>query len=381
MENKNTSLVYLDNAGTTKTHEEVAKTMLHFLCEDYFNPSAVTKNSISVSKNVDKARNVIAKAIRVTSPANIIFTSGGTESNNLAIFGNLPKPNHGKILCTSCEHPAVFNIFKDLKEKGYDFEELACNRDGSVNMQDFEEKINSGNVSLVSIMHVNNEAGGVNDIAKLGKMLKAKHPNAYFHVDGVQGFCKIKANLENVDSYSMSAHKINGPKGVGALYVKNPNKLKNQVFGGGQEKNKRSGTENVAGIMGMAKAVEIWQANQAEIMERYANFQSIISATLENTKGMQINSSETSSPHIFNVSFDGVRGETLLHMCEDCGYIVGMGSACSAKSPISRPLKAMGILSNGTIRVSFSIYNTNEEIVGFANTLKEQTEKLREIMK
>ncbi|MFI3167439.1 MAG: cysteine desulfurase family protein [Bacillota bacterium] len=373
--------VYLDNAGTTKTHEEVAKVMMHFLTEEFYNPSAVTKNSIAVSKNIDKARMIIARGMKITNPACIIFTSGGTESNNLAILGNLPRQSHGKILCSACEHPAVFNIFKDLKEKGYDFETISCNRDGSVNLQDYTQKISSGNVAMVSVMHVNNEAGGINDIAKLAKMLKAKHPTAFFHSDGVQGFCKVKANLENVDAYSASAHKINGPKGVGALYIKNPNKLKNQVFGGGQEKNKRSGTENVAGILGFAKAVEIWQKDQSDIIAKYKSYKDIIIAKLQDVPNMQINSSETSSPHILNVSFDGVRGETLLHMCEEQGYIIGMGSACSAKQPISRPLKEMGITSNGTIRISFSIFNTQTEIEEFACTLKTQLEKLREIMK
>lgn len=289
MENLIKKPVYLDNAGTTKTHAEVAKVMMEYLMEDFYNPSAVTKYSIAVSKNIDRARGVIAKALKVTSPANIIFTSGGTESNNLAILGNISKPNHGKILCSACEHPAVFNIFKQLKEKGYDFETIACNRDGSVDIADFNAKISSGNIAMVSIMHCNNEAGGINNIAMLAKQLKSKHPTAFFHSDGVQGFCKVKAIMENIDAYSMSAHKINGAKGVGALYVKTPNKLKNTVFGGGQEKNKRSGTENVAGIMGFAKAVEIWQQNQAEILQSYKEYIKIITDKLEDVQDMQIN--------------------------------------------------------------------------------------------
>ncbi len=381
MENQNIKPVYLDNAGTTKVHDEVASVMMEILTESYYNPSAVTKMSIAVSKNIEKARAIIAKAMKVTTPANIFFTSGGTESNNLAILGNIGKPNHGKILCSACEHPAVFNIFKELKEKGYEFEQIACNRDGSVNIQDFNAKISSGNVQMVSIMHVNNEAGGVNNITALAKQLKAKHKSAFFHSDGVQGFCKIKTLLDGVDAYSVSAHKINGAKGTGALYVKNPQKLKSIVFGGGQEKSKRSGTENVAGIVGFSKAIEIWQANHAEIIENYKKYKEIIIKELENVENMQINSTETSSPHILNISFDGVRGETLLHMCEDSGYLIGMGSACSAKQPISRPLKEMGITSNGTVRISFSIFNTQKEIEEFAKVLKENLEKLREIMK
>ncbi len=381
MENQNLKPVYLDNAGTTKVHDEVIKAMVECLTENYYNPSAVTKMSISVSKLMEKSRTVIAKAMKVTTSANIFFTSGGTESNNLAILGNIGKPNHGKILCSACEHPAVFNIFKDLKEKGYEFEQIACNRDGSVNVEDFNAKISTGKVQMVSIMHVNNEAGGVNNITVLSKQLKAKHPTAFFHSDGVQGFCKVKTMLDGVDAYSVSAHKINGAKGTGALYVKNPQKLKSIIFGGGQEKSKRSGTENVAGIVGFAKAVEIWQSDHAEIIEKYKSYKNIILKELEDVLGMQINSSDTSSPHILNVSFDGVRGETLLHICEDSGYIIGMGSACSAKQPVSRPLKEMGITSSGTVRISFSIYNTEEEISQFAKVLKENLAKLREIMK
>ncbi len=381
MENQSKTPIYLDNAGTTRVHNEVANAMIKVLTEDYYNPSAVTKMSIAVSKQMEKARQTIAKSLKITNPANIIFTSGGTESNNLAILGNISRESHGKILCSACEHPAVFNIFKSLKEKGYDFETIACNRDGSVDIEDFKKKISAEKIQMVSVMHVNNEAGGVNDIATLAKILKQKHPTAFFHSDGVQGFCKVKASLENIDAYSVSAHKINGAKGTGGLYVKNPQKLKTQLHGGGQEKNKRSGTENVAGIVGFAKAVEIWQENQAEILKRYKDFQEIIKNKVSQLEKITINSSETSSCHILNLSVDGVRGETLLHMCEDAGYIIGMGSACSAKEPVSRPLKEMGITSSGTIRISFSMFNTRKEIQDFAEALKTQIIKLREIMR
>ena len=370
-------MVYLDNAATTKVEKRVIDKMVVMLEENFFNPSAMYGSALNVRKQIEMARETVANVMKISESSKLFFTSGGTEANNLAIYGTVSSKGNGKILCSACEHASVFNSMKNLKEKGFDVEYIMCNKNGNVSEEDFLEKISNGKVQFVSIMHVNNETGAINDIARLAKILKSKHPEAFFHSDGVQGFIKQRVSLENVDLYSASAHKLGGAKGVGVLYSKNPQKLKSVNFGGGHEKGKRHGTENVAGIIGFAKAVEIWNEERENIIEKFLSFQKYIIEKIGEISDVTINSEGVYSPHILSISVGKVQGETLLHILEDNGFIVGSGSACSAKEPLSRALKEMGLVSGGTIRISFSKDNNMEEIVSFMETLKNQIEILR----
>ena len=376
-------MIYLDNAATTRMCDEAKESLIKYSFDEYFNPSAVYGKAIEVRKEVDKAREIIAKALRVNVD-NIIFTSGGTEGNNTAIFGSCTNTAIGSIICSSCEHPAVYNGFLRLKQKGFNFIEIPCNPNGTVNEEEFEEIVKNNKVGFVSVMHVNNETGGINDILKLAKIYKRYNKDGVFHSDGVQAFMKKRVAIKDsdVDLYTFSAHKINGPKGVGAIYIKQPNKLTPILFGGGQEKGIRSGTENTAGIIAFSKAVSVWEQNGRKYIDTFAKYRDIIKNALEDIPDISYNTEfDHSSPHVMSLNVGGVKGEVLLHMLEQKGICIGRGSACSTKKTLPRALKALNITGEGTIRVSFGIFNTKEEIDYFALNLKESIYSLRKIMK
>ena len=377
-------MIYLDNAATTRICDEALVAFEKFYKEEYFNPSAIYGGAIAVHREVEKARGVIAACLKVL-PENVFFTASGSEGDNLAIFGSVGSlKSSGRIICSACEHPAVYNAISALKNRGYDVEFVPCNHDGTVNVEQYEKAISDGEVTFASIMHVNNETGGINDIAKLAEMLKAKNPDAVFHSDGVQAFMKKPIALKNtkIDLYSFSAHKINGPKGVGAIYAKNPNKLTPLIYGGGQESGIRSGTENTAGIIAFAIACEKWRKNGKNYLESFKKFREILLSELANVPDITYNTDvNTCSPHIVSLNLGGVKGEVLLHMLEEKGIYMGRGSACSTKNALPRALRALDVKGEGTIRVSFGIYNTEDEIKFFAKELKRAINDLRNIMK
>lgn len=377
-------MIYLDNAATTKICDEALFAFEKYYKEDYYNPSAVYGGAIKVRREIEKAREVIANALRVPSE-NVFFTASGSEGDNMAIFGSIGSVKAaGRIICSECEHPAVYNAVISLKSKGYDVETIPCEHNGTVNVEEYMKAISDGKVTFASIMHVNNETGGINDILKLSKMLKEKNPDAVFHSDGVQAFMKVPTLLKNsdVDLYSFSAHKINGPKGVGGIYVKKPNRLSPLVFGGGQEKGMRSGTENTAGIIAFAAACEKWKKERKEYIERFGRFREILVDALDNVSDISYNTDpKISSPHIVSLNVGGVKGEVLLHMLEEKDIYLGRGSACSTKNTSPRALKALDVSGESTIRVSFGIFNTEEEINYFAKELVSSMEKLRAVMR
>ncbi len=377
-------MIYLDNAATTRICDEAIFAFEKYYKEEYYNPSAVYGGAIKVRREVENARGVIASSLRV-SPDNIFFTASGSEGDNMAIFGSVGSLKAaGRIICSECEHPAVYNAVMALKSKGYAVLTIPCNHDGTVNVEEYEKAVSDGKVTFASIMHVNNETGGINDILKLAKLLKEKNPDAVFHSDGVQAFMKVQVPLKNseVDLYSFSAHKINGPKGVGGIYVKKPNRLSPLVFGGGQEKGMRSGTENTAGVIAFSVACEKWMKNRKEYMARFERFRNILLSALENVSAITYNTAvEKSSPHVISLNVGGVKGEVLLHMLEEKGIYLGRGSACSTKNASPRALKALDVSGEGTVRVSFGIYNTDEEIEYFAKELVLSINKLRAVMR
>lgn len=362
--------IYLDNSATTKCLPEVAALMTHIMCEDYGNPSSMHKKGVEAEKYVRHSKEVIAKSLKVQEKE-ILFTSGGTESDNIALIGgayaNYRAGRH--IITTRIEHPAVLQPCAYLEEQGFEVTYLPVDANGVIRLSDLERAM-TRNTILVSIMHVNNEIGSIQPIAEAGALIKRMNPNTLFHVDAIQSYgkCRIYPKRMNIDLLSVSAHKIHGPKGVGFLYINEKAKVRPILFGGGQQRGMRSGTENVPGIAGMAKAVELCYtdldtkvAHLYQIRERFIQGVSRI-------EGIKINGCRGAegAPHIVSVSIQGVRSEVMLHALEDKGIYVSAGSACSSNKPaISATLKAIGVEKqylDSTIRFSFSTFTTEEEI-------------------
>lgn len=360
-------MIFFDNASTTKVRKEVLDDFNEFNENNFYNPSAIYKNGQEVSKLINKARVEIINCLGGGKFDNFIFTSGATEANNMALKGLLKNKN-SKILVSIVEHPSVYNVAVDLKNQGYNVDFIKVKSDGKIDEDDFINKIDS-NTSVVSIMHVNNETGAINDIKKLVSIAKLKNKNVIFHCDGVQAFGKIKVNVSalGVDLYTISSHKINGLKGIGGLYVKNGLNLKPLIIGGGQEKNLRSGTENTAGIYSFATTCKLAVSEQEEKINKITSLKNKVLESLEKLSNVKINlpQNENVSPYILSVSVINGKAETILNMLEDKGIIVGNGSACSSKHKDNRILSNMGIKMSeieGSLRISFSSNNTEEDV-------------------
>ena len=362
--------VYLDNSATTRCLPEVAALMTHIMCEDYGNPSSMHKKGVEAEKYVRYSKEIIAKSLKVQEKE-ILFTSGGTESDNIALIGgayaNYRAGRH--IITTRIEHPAVLQTCAYLEEQGFEVTYLPVNENGVIKLSDLKRAM-TRNTILVSIMHVNNEIGSIQPIAEAGALIKRMNPNTLFHVDAIQSYgkCRIYPKRMNIDLLSVSAHKIHGPKGVGFLYISEKAKVRPILFGGGQQRGMRSGTENVPGIAGMAKAVEqVYMDLDSKVNQLYRIRERFIQG-VSRIEGIKINGCQgaESAPHIVSVSIQGVRSEVMLHALEDKGIYVSAGSACSSNKPaISATLKAIGIEKqylDSTIRFSFSMFTTEEEI-------------------
>ncbi len=366
--------VYLDNSATTRVFPEVAELMTKIMCEDYGNPSSLHMKGVAAENYVRYAKETLAKLLKVNEKE-LLFTSGGTESNNLALIGCAMANNRrGKhLITTQVEHPAILKTMQHLESLGYQVTYLPVDKWGRICLEDLHRAMTPQTI-LVSIMHTNNEVGARQPIEEAGAMIKRMNPGTLLHVDAVQGFGKarIYPKKMNIDLLSVSAHKIHGPKGAGFLYVNDKVKIQPILFGGGQQQNLRSGTENVPGIAGLAKAAEMMYAHLDEDEKLLYRLKNLFIEGVKKLDGVQINgllngSIEGTAPHIVSVSFAGVRSEVLLHALEDKGIYVSAGSACSARKPQpSATLKAMGIdkdLLSSTIRFSFSVFTTEEEIL------------------
>lgn len=362
--------VYLDNSATTKCLPDVAKLMTQIMCEDYGNPSSMHNKGVEAEKYLRKAKETIAKLLKVQEKE-ILFTSGGTESDNIALIGvAMAHCREGRhIITTQIEHPAILQTCAFLEEQGFQITYLPVDKDGVVSLAALEKAMTRQTI-LVSIMHTNNEIGALQPIAQAGELIKRMNPNTLFHVDAVQGFgkSKIYPKKMNIDLLSVSAHKIHGPKGVGFLYINEKVKIKPIIFGGGQQKGMRSGTENVPGIAGMALAAEEAYCNfDAKMDYLYSIKQRFLDGVCK-IEGIKVNgkTGRDSAPHVVSVSIQGVRSEVMLHALEDKGIYVSAGSACASNKPsISATLKAIGVEKqylDSTLRFSFSAYTTEEEI-------------------
>ncbi len=364
--------VYLDNSATTRTFPEVAELMSKIMCEDYGNPSSMHNKGVQAERYVRYGRETLAKILKVNEKE-IYFTSGGTESDNLALIGcAMANYRAGKhLITTKIEHPAILQTMHYLEDQGFEVTYLSVNDKGQISLQELQNAMRKDTI-LVSIMHTNNEIGAVEPIAEAGRLIKSTNPSTLFHVDAVQGFGKyrIYPKRMGIDLLSVSGHKIHGPKGVGFLYIGEKVKIHNIIYGGGQQKNLRSGTENVPGIAGMAKAAEMLYNHLEEDAERLYSLKDYFCEGLRKIPDIRINNPEgmEGAPHIVSLSVSGVRSEVLLHALEDKGIYVSAGSACSSNKPHtagSATMKAIKLpeeFLDSTLRFSMSVYTTREEL-------------------
>ena len=360
---------YFDNSATTKVLDCVKDAVVDAMCVNYGNAAAKHRKGVEAENLIREAKKAIADTLKVQEKE-ILFTSGGTESNNTALIGTaLANRRAGKhLITTGVEHPSIYNTMSFLEEMGFEVTYLPVDHLGHISLEDLEKAIREDTI-LVSVMYVNNEVGAVEPIEAISQCIKKKNPKTLFHVDAIQAYgkYKIRPKKQGIDLLSVSGHKIHAPKGVGFLYIRDGVKIRPILFGGGQQKGMRSGTENVPGCVGLGVAArEAYKDFDARIEKLYTLREHLI-AGLKPLGGVTINGSEdrTNAPQIVSASFEGVRSEVLLHALEDKGVYVSSGSACSSNHPgISGTLKGIGVkkeLLDSTIRFSLGDLNTEEE--------------------
>ncbi|MBE7077646.1 MAG: cysteine desulfurase [Clostridiales bacterium] len=376
-------MIYLDNAATTKPSLAAFERAKEFVSEKYYNPSALYTEGYALQSELKKARSVLLSKVADENFFEFVFTSCGTESDNQAIFSFARR---GNAVTTLGEHSAVSAAFHELKNRGVAEPRFApLNPDGSVNVEKLLELIDE-KTSFVSVMHVNNEIGAINDINTIAKLVKKKNPRVVFHSDGVQAYGKIPFKLgKEIDLYSVSAHKIGGLKGVGGLIKRKSLVLPPYIIGGGQESGRRSGTENVFGIKQFQYAFEEKFSSLKEDFARLTEYRELLWEGLDKTVYTRL-SSVNGTPYILSVAAKGLRGEILLHMANDKGLIVGTGSACSsnAKNRYSQVILACGFderTADGVLRLSFSPETTREEVLQATEILNEVGRDLSSRMK
>ena len=361
---------YFDNSATTKVLDCVKDAVVDAMCVNYGNAAAKHRKGVEAENLIREAKKAIADTLKVQEKE-ILFTSGGTESNNTALIGTaLANRRAGKhLITTGVEHPSIYNTMSFLEEMGFEVTYLPVDHLGHISLEDLEKAIREDTI-LVSVMYVNNEVGAVEPIEAISQCIKKKNPKTLFHVDAIQAYgkYKIRPKKQGIDLLSVSGHKIHAPKGVGFLYIRDGVKIRPILFGGGQQKGMRSGTENVPGCVGLGVAArEAYKDFDARIEKLYTLREHLI-AGLKPLGGVTINGSEdrTNAPQIVSASFEGVRSEVLLHALEDKGVYVSSGSACSSNHPgISGTLKGIGVkkeLLDSTIRFSLGDLNTEEEV-------------------
>lgn len=361
---------YLDNSATTRCSDKAAELMMKLLLEDYGNPSSLHMKGVIAEKYINEAKKQIAKTLKAQEKE-IVFTSGGTESNNLAIIGSAMANRRAgmHVITSSIEHASVSNPMAYLEEQGFEVTYLSVDSKGVISMEALKNAIREDTI-LVSLMQVNNEIGAIQPIEEAGKIIKAANPDIIFHVDAIQAYGKMRIAPKklNIDLLSVSGHKIHGPKGSGFLYIKDKTKIRPVIFGGGQQKGMRSGTENVPAIAGLGLAAEEIYTDFEEKIDRMYALREYFIEQVTQIEGVSVNgqSQRASAPHVVSVSICGVRAEVMLHTLEDRGIYVSAGSACSSNKPsVSHTLKSIGLapeLLDSTIRFSFSVHTTKEEL-------------------
>ena len=376
--------IYLDNSATTRPYNSVCDKVADVMRNNYGNPSSLHRLGIAAEKEVKAAREAIAETLGVRADE-IFFTSGGTESNNTAILGACRAARGKHIISTPVEHPATLNTLNYLENKGYRVDYVPVDRNGRVVLAELEEMVTPDTV-LLTAMLVNNEIGSLQPIEQMSKVLKSRNKTALMHVDAVQGYCKIPFTAASLgaDMISISGHKIHGPKGIGALYIKKGTRVSPLIFGGGQQSGMRPGTENVPGIAGLGVAAKRCHSKMAESVPSMnalrKRLEDGIRAAIDK---VSINTPEICAPHILNVSFSGVRSEVVLHSLESENIYVSSGSACSShKKEPSYVLTSIGLdraMIDGSIRFSLSEFTTADEIDKTVEALSKIIPRLRKL--
>lgn len=369
-------MIYFDNASTTKQSDEVTKEMLRCMEDDFGNPSSLHGLGLAAERNLKRSRDVLIE--KIGAEGKLIFTSGGTEADNMAVIGaaRAMKRRGRRVIVSAVEHPAVLESARELEAEGFDVIYLDVDSWGRIDLDMLEASMNDQTI-LISVMAVNNEVGTVEPIEKIGELKK----QALFHTDGVQAFGKMKIPMRGVDMVSISGHKIHGPKGIGALWLRPDVRLTPLMAGGGQEGGMRSGTENVPAIAGFGKATEGDLEVGRVVKERMEE------GIVDLVPDIKINSPKDGVPSILNISFLGTRGEVILHDLESRGLYVSTGSACSSnKKDMSKNhvLEAMGLSAEereGAVRFSFSRYNTVNEAEEAAQMVADAVKRFRTLGK
>lgn len=369
-------MIYFDNSATTPPAAEVVETVTEYMETSFGNPSSRHALGLGAEKMVSEARKKVATALSCTADE-VYFTSGGTESDNIAILGAANIKKGKRIVTTQIEHPAVLRTMDYLESQGFEVVRIAPKTDGSIMAADIMKEINK-DTCLVSIMHVNNETGAIMPVDKLGPAIKKLAPRALFHVDAVQSFGHIpfKPGLWGIDLASVSSHKIHGPKGIGALYIRKGVTLKPTVFGGGQEKNIRSGTENVGGIAGFGTACGLIDLKDSV---KVGEIKEYLKENLLKIEGSVYNGGgQAESPYILNISFGDIRSEIMLNALSNEGIYVSSGSACASGTHGSHVIAAMNAPKpDSAIRFSLSRYNTLDEAKTVVEKITKITKELR----
>ncbi|MCL2694801.1 MAG: cysteine desulfurase [Clostridiales bacterium] len=376
-------MIYLDNSATTRVFEQSAQRLQGALLRDYFNPASAYSEALAVEKEVEKARAFLA-GLLFARPNEVIYTSGGTESNNMALTGYLKNlRGRRRVLVSSVEHPSVYEVLRAKEwQARHEIVFLPAKPDGGLDRQALTDALTE-DVALVSCMHVNNELGTVTDLETLAALVRTKAPQAAIHSDGVQAFMKLPPAQLPVDFYSVSFHKLHAPKGVGALYAQKGVPFAGGQVGGGQEFALRAGTTNVPGILAADTALALYRENLAAWHDRLRACKTRLLDNLRSLPDVRINGPrpEDAAPHILNLSFLGVRGETMLHALAERGVLVATGAACSAhKAGKNRILTAIGLppaRQESALRFSFSPLNTPEEMDLAAEIITETVTELR----
>ena len=379
--------VYLDNAASTRVSKPVIELMNKAMAEDYANPSAKHLKGIEAEKYLKEAAAKIAKTMKV-SEKELVFTSGGTESNNMALIGAaMARQRYGKhIISTAIEHSAVHQVLVHLADLGFEYSILKVDEKGQISLEELKSLLRADTI-LVSVMYVNNEIGAVQDIKAIADIVHGYNKDIYMHTDAIQAYGKFKIfpKKEGIDLLSVSAHKLHGPKGSGFLYIDERVNIKPIIYGGGQQRGLRSGTLNIPGIAGLGEAAkEAYEDFDKEVEYIYSLRDYLIDEiTKLNDEGIKLNSEKgvKFAPHVLSISISGVRAEVLLHAMEERGIYIASGSACSSNHPgLSGTLKGIGLKEeflSSTVRVSFSKYNNKEELDFFLANLKELIPQLR----
>ncbi len=380
--------VYLDNSSTTKVLDEAAQTVFDIMTVYFGNPSSLHGKGIEAEKIMKQAREKVAQVLGV-DPGEIYFTSGGTESNNWAIKGAAHslrrQGNH--IIATYIEHPSVLEVFKALENEGFKATYLKVNKEGFIDINELKNSLTPETI-LVSVMYVNNEVGSIQPIEDIAEIIKTHNKNILFHVDAVQAFGKMPLvpNLKGIDLLSLSGHKIYGPKGIGALFVRDKVRIEPLLHGGGQESGLRSGTENMPGIAGLGVAAEAcfnnminWQSKMEELKKHLKD------GILKGIPDTVLNGPDIGAPHILNISFLGTKGEILLHALEAKGIYVSTGSACSShKSGTSHVLRALGKSpeeQDSALRFSLSPFLSSDDMDYTIRVLTEEVNEIRKFVR